>query len=64
MTCLQKARILKVETCRPSCNARKPKSDNIEFIRSTSGYRACKVLQFTGQFCRLRSFLLHYRRCN
>ncbi|MGB3063517.1 bifunctional transcriptional activator/DNA repair enzyme AdaA [Sphingobacterium thalpophilum] len=34
--------------CRPSCTARKPKPENIEFFRSTKecilrGYRACKV---------------------
>jgi AraC family transcriptional regulator of adaptative response/methylated-DNA-[protein]-cysteine methyltransferase len=34
--------------CRPSCTARKPKSENVEFFRSSkecilSGYRPCKV---------------------
>lgn len=34
--------------CRPSCTARKPKAENIEFFKSTKecilrGYRACKV---------------------
>lgn len=34
--------------CRPTCNARKPKKENVEFFESTqqalvNGYRACKI---------------------
>lgn len=35
--------------CRPSCTARKPKKENVEFFRTSKeaiskGYRPCKVL--------------------